>query len=78
MHQNMGHVPLNVVAHARKSCGQKSSGTCLEKLWHMPQKYGAHAIRSCGTCSDGHNKSFCTKAITIIDNFKRTLGDFDN
>ena len=34
-----------------------------------------------GTCgiafSDGHDKSFCTKAITIIDNFKNALGDTD-
>ena len=25
--------------------------------------------------SDGHDKPFCTKAITIIDNFKKTLGN---
>ena len=24
---------------------------------------------------DGHNKPFCTKAITIIDHFKKALGD---
>ena len=28
--------------------------------------------------SGGHNKPFCTKAITIIDNFKKALGDTDN
>ena len=28
--------------------------------------------------SDGHDKPFCTKAITIIDNFKKALGDTDN
>ena len=27
--------------------------------------------------SDGHDKLFCTKAITIIDNFKKALGDTD-
>ena len=27
--------------------------------------------------SDGHDKPFCTKAITIIDNFKNVLGDTD-
>ena len=27
--------------------------------------------------SDGHDKPFCTKAITIIDNFKKALGDTD-
>ena len=27
--------------------------------------------------SDGHDKPFCTKAITIIDNFKKVLGDTD-
>ena len=27
------------------------------------------------TGSDGHDKPFCTKAITIIDNFKEALGD---
>ena len=27
--------------------------------------------------SDGHHKPFCTKAITIIDNFKNALGDTD-
>ena len=25
--------------------------------------------------SDGHDKPFCTKLITIIDNFKKALGD---
>ena len=30
------------------------------------------------TPSDGHDKPFCTKAITIIDNFKKALGDTDN
>ena len=28
--------------------------------------------------SDEHDKPFCTKAITIIDNFKNALGDTDN
>ena len=28
--------------------------------------------------SDGHDKPFCIKAITIIDNFKKALGDTDN
>ena len=28
--------------------------------------------------SDGHDKPFCTTAITIIDNFKNALGDTDN
>ena len=28
--------------------------------------------------SDGRDKPFCTKAITIIDNFKNALGDTDN
>ena len=28
--------------------------------------------------SDGHDKPFRTKAITIIDNFKKALGDTDN
>ena len=27
---------------------------------------------------DGHDKPFCTKAITIIDNFKKALGGTDN
>ena len=27
---------------------------------------------------DGHDKPFCTKAITIIDNFKKAQGDTDN
>ena len=27
--------------------------------------------------SDGHDKPFCTKAITISDNFKKALGDTD-
>ena len=30
----------------------------------------------CTGC-DGHNKLFCTKAITIADNFKKALGDTD-
>ena len=25
--------------------------------------------------SDGHDKPFCTDAVMIIDNFKKTLGD---
>ena len=28
--------------------------------------------------SDGHDKLFCTKMITIIDNIKNALGDTDN
>ena len=28
--------------------------------------------------SDGHDKPFCTKAITVIDNFKTVLSDTDN
>ena len=28
--------------------------------------------------SDGHDKPFCAKAITIIDNSKKALGDTDN
>ena len=28
--------------------------------------------------SDRHDKPFCTTAITIIDNFKKALGDADN
>ena len=28
--------------------------------------------------SDGHDKPFCTKAMTITDNFKKFLGDTDN
>ena len=31
-----------------------------------------------GVTSDGHDKPFCTEAITIIDNFKKALGDTDN
>ena len=27
--------------------------------------------------SDGHDKPFCTKAITIIDSFKQAFGDTD-
>ena len=27
--------------------------------------------------SDGHDKLFCTKVITIIDNFKKALGESD-
>ena len=27
--------------------------------------------------SDGHDKPFCTKAITIVDNFIKALGDID-
>ena len=30
------------------------------------------------TTSDGHDKPFRTKAIMIIDNFKKALGDTDN
>ena len=35
-------------------------------------------IRKKDQTSDGHDKPFCTKAITIIDNFKKALGDTDN
>ena len=31
----------------------------------------------CSTASDGHDKPFCTKAITIINNFKKAFGDID-
>ena len=30
-----------------------------------------------GTCNVGHNKPFCTKAITITDNFKKAQGETD-
>ena len=30
------------------------------------------------TISDGRDKPFCSKAITIIDNFKKALGDTDD
>ena len=36
------------------------------------------SLLSCSTTCDGHDKLFCTKAITIIDNFKKALGDTDN
>ena len=29
------------------------------------------------TPSDGHDKPFCAKALTIIDNFKNALSDTD-
>ena len=35
--------------------------------------YGVSAV-----ASDGYDKPLCTKAITIIDNFKNVLGDTDN
>ena len=41
-------------------------------MWENVLKCGG------GVGSDGHDKSFCTKAITIIDNFKNALGDTDN
>ena len=31
-----------------------------------------------GETIDGHDKPFCTKAITIIDNFKNARDDTDN
>ena len=36
---------------------------------------GAKSYVLCSTNSDGHDKPFCTKAITIIDNFKKALGN---
>ena len=38
----------------------------------VAQSGGAPAV-----ASDGHDKPFCTKAMTIIDNFKNALGDTD-
>ena len=35
-------------------------------------------VLKCCPHSDGHDKPFCTKAITIIDNFKKALGDTDD
>ena len=37
---------------------------------------GYHAGTS--ATSGGHDKPFCTTTITIIDNFKKALGDIDN
>ena len=31
-----------------------------------------------GVFSEGHDKPFCVKAITIIDKFKQALGNTDN
>ena len=36
-----------------------------------------YEVASSSTASDGHDKPFCIKAITIIDNFKKALGDTD-
>ena len=30
-----------------------------------------------GVTSDVHDKTFCTKAITMINNFKKAVGDID-
>ena len=35
-------------------------------------------IKSLVVISAGHDKPFCTKAITIIDDFKKALDDTDN
>ena len=38
----------------------------------------AETSEEAAATSDGHDKPFCAYAITIIDNFKKTLGDTDN
>ena len=60
--------------------------TCFRTRWHKRFKNGRLSVEddersarpSTSTDSDGHDKSFCTKAITIIDNFKNAMGDTDD
>ena len=45
---------------------------------HRFRSFATSSIHDWSRASDGHDKPFCTKAITIIDNFKKVLGDTDN
>ena len=57
-----------------------SYSDCSQRLWldnKMFQRRRRSWKRMAAT-SDEHDKLLCTKAITIIDNFKKALDDTDN
>ena len=54
----------------------KSGKRCGKVCWGVGEVWESVLGGSIG--SDGHDKPFCTKAITIVDNFKKTLSDTDN
>ena len=62
----MGAKCRNIAKSSRLTGGLHFLGCCVISAADRPM------------CSDGHDKPFCTKAITIIDNFKKALGDTDN
>ena len=49
---------------------------CIKNMWCevSATKY-SRFCRGVDVDSDGHDKPFCTKATTIIDNFKNVLSD---
>ena len=49
-----------------------------QKGGHLTLLHSRKQYRPMDAYSDGHDKPFCTKAITIIDYFKNALGDTDN
>ena len=76
------------------ACLRRNLAYCYQrgpKLWNIPITYRymnsifengwwvvAYSSSYPAVSSDGHDKPFCTKAITIIDNVKKALGDTDN
>ena len=81
---------LNSAAHKRKKSKQrigllkwgadtiiKFSEICnsYEVLWDTSHE---NNFKKNVRGSDGHDKPLCTKAITIIDNFKNAQGDTNN
>ena len=59
---------LTVIRPATVMCMNSSSN----------QYFAVNGKRDTAIISDGHDKPFCSKAIMIIDNFKKALGDTDN
>ena len=58
---------MQVRARPRVCVIMRCSSEAVKNLWE-----------AMSVVSDGQDKLFCTKAITIIDNFKKALGDTDN
>ena len=53
-----------------------AESSCWRARATLQQAAVVHAVNA--VLSDGLDKFFCTKAITIVDNFKKALGDTDN
>ena len=72
-----GHICLSILTDDWSPALSVES-ICLSILSMLSSCTEKVILYSLCTISDGHDKPFCTKAITIIDNLKKALGDTDN